>query len=146
MSADISLQFCSAQNVFANGTGVNSTDWVDLKVAQDWGGGAAPVVEILVTTAFTGGTGVTFYVQAVDSAGNNPVQVSASMFYAVAALTAGQIIHVKLSDLASLPASTLTHLRVQAFNSGNNTTGAISAHLVPEAATTRPAKAYPASY
>ncbi|MEY5098096.1 MAG: hypothetical protein RJA36_815 [Pseudomonadota bacterium] len=146
MSADMTLQFCSAQNLFGNGTTVQSTDWIDMKVAQDNGGGSSLELEVLVTTAFTGGTGAVFVIQAVDSSGGSALAVSNSVTIPVASLTVGSIHHVKLSDLAALPGSTLTHLRFAVFNSGNNTAGACTAHLVPAGASTRPAKAYPAGF
>lgn len=156
MSADINLQFCSAQNVFGNGTTVQSTDWIDWKVAQDLGGGNPPVVEIIVTTTAAGGTSMQFQLCAVNSAGANPVVLDSTPAIAIAQLVApaagtpppsgGKVIHLRMSPKTSLPAATLTHLRLQTVNVGNNSAGAISAHLIPEAAAASPTKAYAAGY
>lgn len=156
MSADINLQFCAAQNVFGNGTTVQSTDWIDWKVAQDLAGGHPPSVEIIVTTTFAGGTSAQFQLCAVDSAGANPVVLDTTPAIAIAQLVApaagtpppsgGKVIHLRLSPKSSLPTSTLTHLRLQTVNVGNNTAGAITAHLIPEAAAASPNKAYPVGY
>jgi hypothetical protein len=151
MTADSTLQFCTADAVFGNGTTETSADWVDMKVAQDNAGGKEIVVEILVTTTFAGGTSATFQLTAVDSAGANPVVLAQTKAYAVADLTAppagngkggGTVVHLRADPLTALPAGTLTHLRLQCVNVGNNTAGAITAYLVPEAASAKPAKAY----
>lgn len=156
MTADLSQLFCTAQNVFGNGTTVSSTDWLDMKVAQDWAGGREPVVEIIVTTTFAGGTSATFQLVAVDSAGANPVVLDTTPAIAIANLVAsvagspgdlkGSRILLRMSPKMSLPASTLTHLRVQCVNVGNNTAGAISAHLTQDAGSVAPGKAYPSSF
>lgn len=156
MSADINLQFCSAQNVFGNGTTVSSTDWIDWKVAQDLAGGHPPVVEIIVTTSFATGTSAQFQLVAVDSAGGNPVVLDETPAIAIAGLLApaagtpppsgGKVIHLRMSPKSALPTATLTHLRLQTVNVGNNTAGAITAHLIPQAAAASPGKAYKVGY
>lgn len=153
---DLGNVFCTAQNVFGNGTTVASTDWIEGGAAQNWGDGVEPVVEIIVTTTFTGGTSVTFQVTAVDSAGNNPVVLDTSGAIAIAnlvaagagtpALTPASKILLRISPKGTLPSSTLTGLRLQAVNGGNNTAGAISARLVPQAATQEPGKAHRSGY
>lgn len=141
MTADLSLQFCAAQSVFGNGTTVQSTDWLDLGVARDLAGGRPVCVEIIVTTAFAGGTSAAFALQAVDSAGANPVVLDQTPTFPVASLVAGARILLRMSPKNALPASNLTALRLAVVNVGNNTAGAISAQLVPEASTQRGSKA-----
>jgi hypothetical protein len=154
MTADTGLLFCTAQNLFGNGTVVLSTDWIDMRVAQDNAGGRDITIEALVTTTFTGGTGGTLEVVACDAAGANGVQVAVSDFLAVAALTAptgggavpvmgGSIILLRLSPLRVIPGSTLTHLRAQFRNAGNNTAGAMTIHMRPAPSSALPAKAWP---
>lgn len=156
MTADISLQFCSAQNVFATDTTVDSTDWLDMKVAQDWAAGKAPVVEIIVTTTFSGGTSAQFQLLAVDAAGGNAVVLDQTPAIAIAGLVApvagtpgnlkGTTVHLRMSPKNALPTATLTHLRVRTVNVGANAAGAISAHLLPEVSSQHPGKAYPVGY
>lgn len=149
MSADLNLVFCNAQNVFGNGTSVDSTDWIDWKVAQDIAGGQAPVVEVLVTTSFATGTSLEIQLLAVDSAGANPVVLDRTPAIPIAELVAptgtppmgGSIRHLRVSPKAAHPTSTLTHLRLRFVNVGNNTAGAVTGHIVPEAASVRPTKA-----
>lgn len=158
MTADITTFFCQAQNVFGNGTTVSSTDWIDVKRAQDMaGGGDGPVVEVVVTTTFAGGTTAQFQLVAVDAAGANPVVLDTTPPIPIAQLVApavnpsgvavgGTRLALQMSPQKQLPAATLTHLRVQCVNVGNNTAGAISAQLAPEVPTNESAKAYPASW
>lgn len=144
---DVNLLFCTANNVFGNGTtelGATS-NWIDFKVAQDNGAGVGPVMEVVVTTAFSGGTGATFQIAAVDSAGSNAVVLDSTPFIANANLTVGAIIHLQMSPQRSLPGATLTHLRMRCANSGNNTTGAVTAHLL-DAVGGNPTKAYAAGW
>lgn len=153
-AADLNLQFCTAQAVFGNGTTVTSTDWIDWKVAMDLAGGNEPVLEVRVTTTASGGTSMQFQLTAVDSAGNNPVVLDTTPAIAVAALVApagtppmgGTIVRLRMSPQKTPPTVLRTHLRLQVVNVGNNTAGAISAQLVPEAATADPTKAYAAGY
>lgn len=149
MTADINTLFCTLQNVSGNGTTVQSTDWIDGKVAQDWAGGVPPDVEIIVGTAPTGGTSQQFQLCAVASDGTNAspaVILATTMPILIANLTAGSRHILRVSPIVGIPAATLTHLRLQTVNVGNNANGTISAQLVPIAATTGPAKAYPAAY
>jgi len=154
MSADLNLQFCSAQAVFGSGTTVSSTDWINWLVAQDLAGGVAPVVEIIVTTLAAGGTSMQFQLVACDSAGANPVVVDETPAIGIANLVAptgtppmgGTVIHLRMSPRRVLPGATLTHLRLQTVNVGANSAGAITAHLVPEAGNSAPNKAYAAGY
>ena len=62
------------------------------------------------------------------------------------ALTPASKILLRISPKGTLPSSTLTGLRLQAVNGGNNTAGAISARLVPQAATQEPGKAHRSGY
>ena len=152
---DINLVFCTAQNVFATNANVDSTDWLDMKVAQNWGDGLAPVVEIIVTTTFSGGTSAQFQLLACDSAGANGVVIDETKAIAIASLTkvgtgtpgaGGTVVQLRLSPQGALPSSTLTHLRVRTVNVGANSAGSITAHIVPDSSTVRPAKAYPVGY
>lgn len=153
---DLGNVFCTAQNVFGNGTTVASTDWIDGGVAQNWGDGVEPVVEIIVTTSFAGGTSATFQLTAVDAAGANPVVLDATPAIPIAqlvaagagtpSLTPASKITLRVSPKGSLPASTLTGLRLQCVNTGNNTGGAITARLVAQAATQEPGKAHRSGY
>jgi hypothetical protein len=147
MTADISTFFCQAQALFGNGTTVSSTDWIDRKKAQDAaGGGDGPFAEIIITTAFTGGTSGQFQIVACDAAGANPVVLDTTRAFPVAELLVGTRISLQMSPQKALPAATLTHLRLQCVNVGNNTTGAASAHLTPEVPTNENAKAYGAAW
>lgn len=147
MTVDTNLRFGTAQAVFGNGTAVGSTDWVNMKVAQDNAVGRAPVLEILVTTAFVGGTGCKFRLSAVDSAGNNPVILDQTPDIALADLTLGRIFHLRMSPQTELPGPTLTHLRAYCSNNGNNTAGSVTMHLIPEAGASEPGlKAYPSGW
>ncbi len=158
MASDNLLQFCNAQNVFGNGTTVQSADWIDQGVAQDIaGGGEMPDVEIVVSTTFAGGTSAQFQVCAVDVGGGSNVVLATTAAIAIAGLVAptinasgqavgGTRIILPMGALASLPATALTHLRLQTVNVGNNTAGAISARLLPKASTVFPGKAYAAGY
>lgn len=155
MSADINLQFCSAQAVFGSGTTVQSTDWIDWKVAQAIADGQAPVLEVIVTTSFAGGTSAQFQMCAVDAAGANPEVIATTRAIPIAELVAngagtpgtiGTIVHLRMDPLKALPGATKTHLRLQTVNVGANAAGAITAHLVPEAGTSLPGKAYPIGY
>ena len=144
MTADLNTVFCTAQTVgdgVANSL-VGSTDWIDFKVAQDNAGGTGPVVEILVTTNFAGGTGAKFRLAAVDSAGSNAVIIDQTADIALASLVVGSVFHLRMSPRASLPSALLTHLRLYASNTGTNTTGAITAHLQPEVGSDLRTKAY----
>lgn len=156
MSADINTVFCTAQNVFATDAAVDSADWIDFKVAMDLAAGKAPVVEVIVTTTFVGGTGAQFLLLAVDSAGANAVVIDETPAFLVADLVApeagnpgnlkGTVIHLRMSPKSKLPGATLTHLRLRVNNFGANTAGAITAQLVEEAGTSNPNKAYAAGY
>ena len=155
MTVDAALIFCTAQNVFASSATVQSTDWIDWKVAQNLGDGCPPVVEIVVTTTFAGGTAVTFQLCAVDSAGNNPEILDSTEAIPIASLTAaaagvpggaGTVWHLRMSPKKGLPTSTKTHLRLQVVNSGANTAGAITAHMQPDVGTAAPGKAYASGY
>lgn len=146
MQADLNTRFATAQNFFGNGTVVSSDDWIDMRVAQDNAGGDGPVVEILITTAFVGGTNVTWRLVACDSAGGNSVVIDQTPAIVVADMPVGSRFFLRMSPKAALPASTLTSLRMQAVNSGNNTAGAATISLVPEGAAGRPAKAYPSGW
>ncbi len=154
MSQDLQTTFCTAQAVFGNGTTVSSTDWVDMKVAQDNAGGGDIEVEIIVTTSFVGGTSGEFQLCAVDAAGANPVVLDTSRAIAIASLIApgasaaigGTRIVLRMDPKQALPAANLTALRVQCVNVGNNSAGSISAALVPQAGTMFPGKAYPTGY
>jgi hypothetical protein len=155
MAADSSLVFCTAQNVFAaGGSSVASTDWIDLRAVQDMAGGVAPVLEVIVTTTFAGGTGANFQLATCDSAGGNQTVIDQTPTIPIAELVApsgnpamgGRVVHLKMSPKSLLPAAGRTHLRVLTFNSGTNTAGAITAHLVPEAGTAHPTKAYAAGF
>jgi hypothetical protein len=125
-----------------------------MKVAQDWGAGKAPIVEVIVSTTFAGGTSATFQVTAVDSAGANPKVIAQSRAYPVAELVApgagtpskGTVVHVRLDPQQLLPGATLTHLRLQTLSVGTTTAGAITAHLLPDAGTASPVKAHAAGY
>jgi hypothetical protein len=149
MASDINTVFCTALAVFGNGTTVASTDWLNFLVAQDNAPKGDIEVEIIVTTSFGGGTGAVFQLTAVDAAGANPVVLDQTPQIANAALVTtagGTRIMLRMSPKSSLPASTLTHLRVQCVNVGNNNAGAISAQLVPSAHTASPNKSYAAGY
>lgn len=158
MAADLGLQFTGGvpQNFFGNGTTVDSTDWIDWKVAMDLAGGKAPEVEVMITTSFATGTSARFQLVAVDSAGANPVVLDETPAIAIAGLVAptsaggtvmgGTRLQLRMSAKGALPTATLTHLRVRCVNVGNNTAGAAIVHLVPDAATTRPGKDYPAAF
>lgn len=151
---DANLIFSAAQAVFGNGTTVQSTNWLPLKAVQDLGGADGPDVEVIVKTSFAGGTSARFQLTLVDAAGANPVVIGQSVEIPVAQLLAptgtipmgGTIIRFSPNPLRGpLPASTLSFVRVQTVNTGNNTAGSISAHLLPKAATTAPGKDYPSS-
>lgn len=157
MTADITTFFCQAQNVFGNGTTVSSTDWIDIKKAQDMaGGGKGPFVEIVVTTTFLTGTSAQFQLVACDAAGANPVVLDTTRAIPIAELVAptagvgmtrgGTRIALQMSPQKALPSAALTHLRVQVVNVGNNTAGAISAHLTPDVPTNEEGKAYAAAW
>lgn len=157
MAADINTIFCTAQNLFGNGTTVLSTDWLDWKVAQDSAGGQAPVIEIIITTSFSGGTSATFQLIAVQADGSTgAVVLDTTPAIAVANLTAptagtgmtvgGTIVKLTLSPKFAVPTALLTHLRVQCVNAGNNTAGAATIHMQPDAASTGPSKAYVSGY
>lgn len=146
MQADLNTRFATAENFFGNGSVESSDDWIDIRAAQDNGSGNAPVVEVLITTAFTGGSSVAWRLAAVDSNGNNPVIIDQTPFIPVADLVVGARFFLRLSPKQSLPSATLTCLRMQASNTGNNTAGAATIQLVPEGAAARPAKAYPSGY
>lgn len=143
---DINNLFCTAQNFFGNGTIVTSTDWMDCRAAMDWGSATvAPVLEVVITTAFTGGTGGSFQLCACDSAGGN-ISVLDTEFFVNADLTLGRIHHIRLRPRGAAIASNLTHLRVQFSNSGNNSAGAASCQLLPKPYNTDPQNAYPTGY
>jgi hypothetical protein len=154
MTADITTFFCQAQNVFGNGTTVSSTDWIDIKKAQDMaGGGDGPFVEIIVTTTFLTGTSAQFQLVACDAAGANPVVLDTTRAIPIAELVAPTVnpsgvtrLSLRMSPQKGLPGPTLTHLRVQVVNVGNNTAGAISAQLTPDVPTNESAKAYAAGW
>ena len=158
MAADSTLVFAEAQNVFGNGTTVASTNWIDMQVAQNWGDGRGPIVEIIVTTSFAGGTSAWFQLTAVDASGANPIVLDETASISLADLAAppatpastpqmgGSIHHLRMRPRKDLPPSDRTHLRLQVVNFGNNTAGAITARLLPEAGTSSPNKAYPAGY
>lgn len=153
---DLGTLFCTAQNVFGSGTTVQSTDWIDGRVAQSWGDGVEPAVEIIVTTSFAGGTSAQFQLTAVDAAGANPVVLDTTTAIAIAGLVAAGAgtpaatpatkILLRMSPRALLPSATLTCLRLQVVNSGANTAGAITARLVPQPSTMEPAKAHPSGW
>lgn len=146
MQSDLNLRFATAFSFAANGTVVSSDDFIDMRAAQDNAGGDGPVVEIQITTAFTGGTSVTWRLLACDSNGNNGVVIDQTPAIVVADLTVGARFFLRMSPKQALPASNLTCLRIQASNSGNNTTGAATVQLVPNGAAARPAKAYPSGW
>lgn len=157
MTADLNTRFCLAQNVFGNGTTVESTDWIDLKVAQDVGGGTDVCVEILVTTTFSGGTSAQFVLSAVDVDGLNPVNLDATLAIPVASLVAptaglngitvgGTRLLLRVSAKNALPAATLKWLRLRTVNVGNNAAGAITAQLIHDTSTVFPGKAYAAGF
>lgn len=143
MTADVSLLFCTAQDVFGNGTTVSSTDWLDMRVVQDWAAGTGPVVEVIVTTPFAGGTAVRFEVVAVDAAGANPVVLDTTPTIALA--NVGSRVLLRMSPQRALPAG-LSHLRLRCVNVGNNSAGAITAALTDETSSQFPSKAYPVPY
>lgn len=145
-TSDINLVFCTAQNVFGNGTTVLSDNWIDQRVAQDNAAGHGPVLEIRVTTAIAGGTGMRFRVEACEADGSNGVILDETTSIPVAELTAGSRHLLRMTPQLKLPAAEKTHLRVRALNSGNNTAGAISARLVYEANSAAPGKDYASGY
>lgn len=158
MTADINTFFCSAQAVFATDANVDSTDWVNIQVAQDMAGAQAPVVEIAFTTTPAGGTSMKFQLLACDSAGANGVVIDETPTITIASGTmvaptagvgtnmGGRRLSLKMSPKHSLPAATLTHLRLRTVNVGANSAGAITAQLVPEGESQHPNKNYPAGY
>lgn len=149
---DLGSVFCTAQNVFSAGTTVTSTDWIDGRVAQNWGDGFEPAVEIIVTTTFVGGTSVQFQLTAVDAAGANPVVIESTLPIAVAGLVAAGAgvppatqptkLVFRVNPRATLPTSTLTNLRLQAVSVGTTTQGAITARMVSQPASMEPGKAH----
>jgi hypothetical protein len=157
MSQDINLTFCTAQNVFSAGAVVESTDWIDMKAVQDNAAGDEPTVEIIVTTSFVGGNFVQFVARTCDAAGSTGAGVAVGLTdaIAVASLIAasagtptgpGYVITLRLSSLPALPAAGQVGIRLQVSSNGTTTAGAISAQLLPEAATNRVRKAYGSGY
>ena len=143
---DLQNIFCTAQNVFGNGTTVASTDWIPLGAAVDFAAGKPVMVEVVVTTTFAGGTSGRFQLTAVDSAGANAVVLDTTDAIPIASLTAGTRLQLRMSPKMALPSSTLTCLRLQNVNVGNNTAGAISAFLCLDNGSENPAKAYPTGW
>lgn len=157
MSQDLQTTFCTAQNVFSSSATVQSTDWLDLKVVQDWAAGNEPVVEIVVTTSFSGGNFVQFFLRSCDIAGSTAagivLAISDNLTPASLAAPAapggsspnvnvGTVLTLKLSSLNALPAAGQVGMRVEVTCNGAVIAGAISAHLVPESETQRVRKAY----
>ena len=142
MTSDINTVFCTSQSVFGAGTLVGSTDWVDMKVAQDNAGGQGPVLEIVVTKAFAGGVGAKFRIAACDSSGNNPAILDQTGDISVSDLVVGARFLLRMSPQPELPSAALTHLRAYALNNGTNTAGAVTMHLIPEGASDQRGKAY----
>ena len=163
MTADLSLIFCTAMTATgAAGASDDSTDWVDMKAAMDVGGGDEIVVEILVDTTFAGVGGfVTFQLMTCDAAAGTPgVVIAETPAISVTALVApvgsgaaaqpkmgGSRVLLRASPRGVLALGTDKALLVRALYSGATiTAGAISAHVVPEAATSSRTNAYAAGF
>lgn len=160
MSADAETLFSSAQAVIATaGSTVLSTNWFTLGSALDLAGGKGPVAEVIVTTDFAGvGAFVTFQLTACEEDGSNgvvldttaPIPITA-LVQAKAATPAGYRLTLRMRPQSALPAVSgsdpRSSLRMQYVISGADTTaGAVTAHLVPEASTEHPNKAYASGY
>lgn len=158
MSADLNCIFSTAQTVTGTDTTVQSTDWIDMKVAQDNAGGVAPVVEIIVSTTFAGGTSVQPQLCACEADGSNPVVIATLAPILIASLVAasgtpamgGSRFLLKMSPLAALPAISGSDprqaLRMQYVLVGAVSAGALTAHITNEAGTSFPGKGYACGY
>jgi hypothetical protein len=88
MIMDKQTLFSEAQAVFSAGTTVTSTNVIDLlKVAQDLGVGEQLYIAMQVTTAFVGGTSITFNLVTDDNAG----MASVALVQTLGVLTIGQL-------------------------------------------------------
>lgn len=153
---DLQLQFCTAQNHFANaGSSVDSTDWIDMKAAMDNAAGNPLEVGIIVTTAFddsaAGTASFCFQLLACEADGSNGVVIAQTRDYGVSELAAGRpMITLRASPQGALPAISGSDprqaLRVRTLTkTTNGSAGAISAFLGGDIGSARPAKAYPAT-
>lgn len=154
--------FCTAQDLSGTtaGSSVDSTDWIDLGLAKDLaGGGDGPVAEVIIATTFVGvGAQVTFLLGAVEEDGSGFLELDRTRAIGVAELVAGTATNgqgsrflLTMSPQHRLPPDNSgdprTHLRLRATVTGATVTqGAITAQLLPQVATTRPTKAYPAGW
>lgn len=156
MSADISTRFCQALAMNGTNATILSTDWIDMKKAQDNAGGREPEVEIAFTTTGSGAGTVRFELGAVDSAGANFAILDTTKDLTPSTLIAptagvgvslgGTRLTLRMSSQNALPSATLTHLRLRAITVGAVANLAVTAQLVDRSGTVHPDKAYAAGF
>ena len=134
MIIDAQLRLSDAQSLAGAAATTVSTNNIDLLSAnRNVGRGYPKRIQVLVGTAFTGGTSV--QVQVIQSANSNmssPDVLATGTAVADASATAG----AELFDMP-IPDVTKRYLAVQYVTVGTHTTGTVSAHIVETTAENR---------
>lgn len=126
MILDSMVEFSLAQNIFASGADVNSTNTYDTGSATDVGIGEHLYLFAKVNTAVTGGTSIQVVLQ--DSADNSSfADVQSAKAVPVASATANAVL-AKMR----LPIGLRRYLRVAWRNVGANAAGTGSAWIVKD--------------
>ncbi|MSR15344.1 MAG: hypothetical protein EXR86_12430 [Gammaproteobacteria bacterium] len=125
--------FSSAQAVFSAGTTVVSTNIIDLlKVAQDVGLGEPLYVSVTVTTAFAGGTSVTFNLITDDNTGMTSTATVYNMgTIPVASLTLAAQFNILFPIALNIPME--RYVGIGYLSTGTTTAGSVTAGIVRNA-------------
>lgn len=143
MYLDKQLFFSEAQNVFSAGTTVTSTNVIDLiKTGQDIGVGEELFIVVQVTTAFVGGTSITFNLVTDDNTGIS----SATLIAALGVLTIAQLAintewHFRVPPVQPNPME--RYLAINYVSTGTSTAGAVNTAIVKDI---QRWKAYPSNF
>lgn len=143
MILDKQLLFSEAQNVFSAGSTVTSTNVIDLiKTGQDIGVGEETYIAVTVTTAFVGGTSITFNLVTDDNAGI----ASAAVVLALGVLTIAQLAintewHFRVPPVLAVPME--RYLAINYVSTGTSTAGAVTTGIVKDI---QRWKAYPKNF
>jgi len=120
MYIDKENEFCNAMTATSDGASTNV-----IKAGKNIGAGNQVLIEILVTTAFAGGTGVEFKLQAAtDEAFSSPVDIATTGAVVTAGLTAGKKMYL------TVPSEHAEYIRIYHDVDGTFSAGAYSAFVV----------------
>lgn len=132
MYLDKQLLFSEAQNVFSAGVTVTSTNVIDLiKTGQDIGVGEELFIVVQVTTAFVGGTSITFNLVTDDNSGIS----SAALVNTLGVLTIAQLAintewHFRIPPVLAVAME--RYAAINYVSTGTSTAGAVTTGIVKD--------------